>query len=80
MKTAQSIALPHRIFPRSSFGQTVVEDFRHNTYLSLMLLPLVAYYFIFHYVPIYAAQIAFQEQHSQPSKTVRPGPCRTNCS
>jgi len=34
-------------------------DFRRNKYIYLMLAPVVAYYLIFHYGPMYGAIIAF---------------------
>ena len=47
--------------PRNSFWNRVVKDFKRNKYIYLMLLPVLAYYFIFHYVPMYGAQIAFRD-------------------
>ncbi len=37
------------------------KDFRRYKYVYLMLLPIIAYYFIFHYIPMYGAQIAFRD-------------------
>jgi len=37
------------------------KDLIRNRNLYIMLLPIVAYYFIFHYIPIYGVQIAFKE-------------------
>ena len=42
-------------------GRTVVKDFRRNKILYLMLLPVVAWYLLFHYGPMYGAQIAFRD-------------------
>ncbi|OBZ11781.1 sugar ABC transporter permease [Bacillus sp. FJAT-27264] len=36
-------------------------DFKLNKYLYLMMIPVVAYYLIFHYAPMYGALIAFKE-------------------
>ncbi|NOU88629.1 ABC transporter permease subunit [Paenibacillus sp. LMG 31460] len=36
-------------------------DFLLNKYLYLMMVPVLAYYFIFHYAPMYGALIAFKE-------------------
>ena len=36
-------------------------DFIRNRYIYLMLLPVVAYFIIFHYVPLFGAQIAFKD-------------------
>jgi putative aldouronate transport system permease protein len=38
-----------------------VRDFMLNKYLYLMMLPVIAYYLIFHYAPMYGALIAFKE-------------------
>ncbi len=46
---------------KASFAQEVVRDFRRNKYVYLMLLPVLAYYVIFHYAPMYGAQIAFRD-------------------
>ncbi len=43
------------------FLQRVVRDFKQNKTVYLMLLPVVAYYVLFHYVPMYGAQIAFRD-------------------
>lgn len=39
----------------------VFKDFRQNKYLYAMALPLVAYFVIFHYMPMYGAIIAFKD-------------------
>ena len=46
---------------KETFGQRVVKDFKRNKYIYLMLVPVIAYYVIFHYVPMYGAQIAFRD-------------------
>jgi len=38
-----------------------VRDFATNKYLYLMILPVLAYYVIFHYAPMYGALIAFKD-------------------
>ncbi|SFE96791.1 putative aldouronate transport system permease protein [Paenibacillus catalpae] len=38
-----------------------IRDFKLNKLLYLMMLPVIAYYIIFHYVPMYGALIAFKE-------------------
>ena len=60
MKAAQTIATAPRVAPRSSRWTTIVNDFRRNKFVYLMLVPVVAYYLLFHYVPMYGAQIAFK--------------------
>lgn len=37
------------------------KDIRKNWILYLMILPVVIYYIIFHYVPMYGVQIAFKD-------------------
>jgi len=37
-----------------------VRDFVRNKYLYLMMIPVIAYYVIFHYAPMYGALIAFK--------------------
>ena len=39
----------------------VVKDYKRNKYLILMLLPVLAYYFVFAYTPMYGTLIAFQD-------------------
>src|SRR5258708_720672 len=41
--------------------KAVANDFRRNRYVYLMLSPVVAYYLIFHYGPMYGAIIAFKD-------------------
>ena len=41
--------------------QTVVRDLTRYKYVYLMALPVIAFYIIFHYVPIYGAVIAFKD-------------------
>ncbi|MFS0725803.1 ABC transporter permease [Paenibacillus sp. 1P07SE] len=43
-----------------SFGSRVVRDFRRNKLIYLMLLPVVAFYAVFHYGPMYGIQMAFK--------------------
>ncbi len=43
------------------FTAKVKRDLLRHKYIYIMLLPVVAYYFIFHYGPIYGAVIAFQD-------------------
>ncbi|WP_249716341.1 sugar ABC transporter permease [Paenibacillus sp. J31TS4] len=39
----------------------MLKDLMVNKYIYLMLLPVVAYYFLFYYVPMYGLQIAFKD-------------------
>lgn len=45
---------------KAGFLQRVAVDFGRNKSLYLMVLPVLAYYIVFHYVPMYGAIIAFK--------------------
>ncbi|NOU67149.1 ABC transporter permease subunit [Paenibacillus sp. LMG 31461] len=45
----------------ASFSVRFKRDFILNKYLYLMMVPVLAYYFTFHYAPMYGALIAFKE-------------------
>ena len=47
--------------PVTSLMHRVAKDFSRNKYIYLMLLPVVGYYLIIYYVPMYGAQIAFRD-------------------
>ncbi|MBI2941577.1 MAG: sugar ABC transporter permease [Chloroflexi bacterium] len=47
--------------PRSSLWRVLVRDVKRNRYIYLMLAPVVAYYLVFYYGPMYGAQIAFRD-------------------
>ena len=47
--------------PLARFGRIVVKDLKRNRYIYLMLAPVVAYYLLFHYGPMYGVQIAFRD-------------------
>ena len=49
-----------KLYPQG-LGKVLAKDFRINKTLYLMALPVVAYYIIFHYVPLYGALIAFKD-------------------
>jgi putative aldouronate transport system permease protein len=44
-----------------TFQRRLARDLRRNRHIYLMLLPVVGYYLIFHYGPMYGAIIAFKE-------------------
>ncbi|WP_036746854.1 ABC transporter permease [Paenibacillus sp. UNC451MF] len=46
---------------RPSWSSRVVKDFFLNKYLYLMMVPVIVYYAIFHYAPMYGAIIAFKD-------------------
>lgn len=45
---------------RQTLGSRLVRDFLMNKYLYLMMVPVLVYYMIFHYAPMYGAVIAFK--------------------
>lgn len=47
--------------PRASGWQRVAKDLSRNRYIYLMLLPVVLYYLVFHYGPMYGTLMAFQD-------------------
>lgn len=44
-----------------SFKRRVVRDFMLNKQLYAMMIPVLAFYFVFHYAPMYGAMIAFKD-------------------
>jgi putative aldouronate transport system permease protein len=52
------LPLPTR---RERWRRTVARDLARNKHVYLMLLPVLVYYVVFHYLPMYGAVIAFQD-------------------
>ena len=46
---------------KESLGKRLQKDFRHNWILYAMLVPVLAYYIIFHYWPMYGVTLAFKD-------------------
>ncbi|CAM3608832.1 ABC transporter permease [Marinicrinis lubricantis] len=46
---------------RQTLRRRVIKDFRRNRLIYLMLLPVVLFYAVFHYGPMYGIQIAFKD-------------------
>lgn len=46
---------------KNKFSYKVVKDFKKNKYVYLILLPVVLFYIVFHYIPMYGAVIAFKD-------------------
>ena len=62
MAIAQRIDARHAAkTSRRSFRERLLQDLARNKYIYLMLVPVVAYYLIFHYGPMYGALMAFQD-------------------
>ncbi|HEX9117568.1 MAG TPA: ABC transporter permease subunit [Anaerolineae bacterium] len=57
---------------RAGLRQRILRELVRNKYLYLMLLPVVAYYLVFHYGPMYGALMAFQDYN--PAKGVGGSP------
>ena len=47
--------------PRAGFWRRLGRDLKRNRYVYLMLAPVVGYYLLFHYGPMYGVQIAFRD-------------------
>lgn len=47
--------------PKSSFGVRLRKEWKHNWQIYVMLIPVVAYFIIFHYIPMLGVQIAFRD-------------------
>ena len=48
---------------KRSLWHRIVRDFVFNKYNYLLLAPALIYYILFHYVPMYGAQIAFRDYY-----------------
>lgn len=46
---------------KQSFGYRLKKDFKKNYILCFMLVPVLAYYIIFHYIPMYGVMLAFKD-------------------
>lgn len=46
---------------KKSLGERIKKELHHNWILYLMILPVLAYYIIFHYWPMYGIVMAFQD-------------------
>jgi putative aldouronate transport system permease protein len=49
------------IYKKPTLIQAIKKDFKINKWLILMALPVVAWYILFHYVPMYGVIIAFKQ-------------------
>ena len=46
---------------KHSFWNRCIKDFRSNWLLWVMFLPVITYYFIFSYIPMYGIMLAFKD-------------------
>ena len=62
-KNAAAVQPAHGIAvkPRGNFFQRLGKDMRKNWILYVMILPVVVYYVIFAYMPMYGIQLAFKD-------------------
>jgi putative aldouronate transport system permease protein len=64
MDTKDGVAaslMPHRVTKvKSGYWKRLKKDLLQNKYVYIMVLPVVLYYALFHYAPMYGAQIAFK--------------------
>ena len=54
---------PEVIKKKNSLGYKLKKEFQINKYNYLLLLPALVYYIVFHYAPMYGAQIAFRDYY-----------------
>jgi len=57
--TAEQWVIQPKLF-RAGYGQMLKKDFSRNRYVYLMALPVVAFFILFHYVPMYGLIISFK--------------------
>lgn len=50
-----------KAFSELGYGSRLAKDLHRNKYLYMMAIPVIAYYIIFHYKPMYGALIAFKD-------------------
>lgn len=46
---------------KQSYGYRLKQDFRKHSWIYFMAIPMILYYILFHYVPMYGAIIAFKK-------------------
>jgi putative aldouronate transport system permease protein len=59
--SALEIVAPLPPLPRKGRWQAIARDLRRNKHIYLMLSPVLLYYLVFHYGPMYGAVIAFED-------------------
>lgn len=72
MKKTANTDSKHSRMPRRGFRERCVRDFKKNRVLYLLVLPVLAFYIIFHYMPMYGVTIAFK--NFSPSKGIMESP------
>ncbi len=61
MAIAQPVLARPIAVPRVGLVRRIAKDLARNRYIYLMLLPVLLYYLVFHYGPMYGALMAFQD-------------------
>ncbi|MCK9479502.1 MAG: ABC transporter permease subunit [Firmicutes bacterium] len=56
-----TIQIPARKSKKRNLWREIAKDYKRNKYLILMALPVLTWYFIFHYLPMYGVIIAFKD-------------------
>lgn len=51
----------HAVYKKPGLIKVIVKDYKKNKWLILMALPVVAWYILFHYVPMYGVIIGFKQ-------------------
>lgn len=59
-QSSEAKKAPELIYVKESFWRRLAKDLKRNKFIYLMVLPVVIYYLIFHYGPMYGVQIAFK--------------------
>src|SRR5690625_2735948 len=60
-KTYMDIGSKRQLHSHNTFRKRFIKDLKKNKYVYIMLSPVVLYFLIFHYGPIYGIQIAFKD-------------------
>lgn len=61
VEAARAVSAPTVKKRTDSLGRRLVKDFARNKLIYLMLTPVIGYYLVIYYGPIYGAQIAFRD-------------------
>lgn len=61
MDQAGNITLDVKLKPHTVPGSTLLKSIRRNWELYLLITPVVIYFFVFNYIPMYGVQLAFKD-------------------
>lgn len=65
MQVKKDFKADKKLGKKNSWSKTVARDFQANKTLYLLALPVIAFYLLFHYLPMYGAIISFQNYKPQ---------------